>query len=108
MIVLVAWVQHSGSSVPHDVGQGCSPLEAQTSKVACSHGSSREWGRGCSCRDYKWPSPAVWASQCFMAGFQGAPQEKYPKRKEAEGASPGTGHFLKAAPGPAKIQAEKT
>ena len=108
MIVLVAWAQHRSSSAPHDVGWGCSPLGVRTSKVTHSHGGSREWSRAVNWRDDMWPSSAAWASQGVVAGFQRVPREKCPKRKEAESAGPGTGHFLKAAMGPAKTQGEKT
>lgn len=70
--------------------------------------AAAERSRAVNWRDYVWPSSAVWASQGVVAGFQGVPGEKCPKRKEAEGASPGTGCFLKAATGPARIQGEKT
>lgn len=97
MIVLVAWAQHSSSSAARDVGWGCSPLGARTSKLTHSRGGSREWSRAVNWRDYMWPSAAAWASQGAVAGLQGVPGEKCPKRKEAEGAGPGTGCFLKAA-----------
>ena len=81
MTVLVAWVQHSGSSVPHDVGQGCSPQEAQTSKVACSHGSSREWSRDCNWRDYVWPSSAAGLPNASWLDSKEHPRKSIPRGK---------------------------